>query len=96
MIAMTDPMELIVRGALERAGIDFTTDRGGGNQHNLDFYLPDFDLYIEVKQFHAPRIAEQMSRAENIIVAQGKGAVTWLASLIDPNGTSAQAPDGNL
>lgn len=79
---MNDPMEQLIRDALSGAGIRFQTDDGGGNPRNLDFYLPDLDLHIEVKQFHSERVAEQMARAENVIVAQGKDAVIWLARLI--------------
>lgn len=31
---------------------------------------------------HSPRISEQMSRADNVIVAQGEGAVRALARMI--------------
>lgn len=79
---MTDPMERLIADALDGAGIAYTTDCGGGNPVGLDFYLPDADLHIEVKRFHTDRIAEQMSRAPNVIVAQGKPAVEYLAGLI--------------
>ncbi len=75
---MSDPMERLIAEALTRAGIAFTTD----NEARLDFYLPDADVHIEVKQFHADRIAEQMSRAPNVIAVQGRGAVEWLAGII--------------
>lgn len=48
----------------------------------LDFYLPDFDLYIEVKRFHSPRIGEQMSRAENVIVIQGIKSFDFIMDLL--------------
>lgn len=74
-----DPMEEITerwlltnRIAYERA------DAGLG----LDFYLKDFDLYIEVKRFHSPRIGEQMSRAENVIAIQGIKSLDFLNGLI--------------
>jgi len=38
---------------------------------------------IEVKRFHTPRVAEQMARADNVIVAQGEAAVRYLAELIE-------------
>ncbi len=53
---MSAPMERQCADMLRELGIQFVDDR----KTNLDFYLPLFDLYIEVKQFHSPRIAEQM------------------------------------
>lgn len=79
-MTIDDPMEVMMRSALTDAGIRFLED--GENPVHLDFFLPDFDLHIEVKQFHTERVAEQMSRAPNVIVAQGREAVTWLAGLI--------------
>lgn len=76
-----DPMEQLIFDALKDAGAVFTTDYGGGNPSGLDFRLAG-GVEIEVKRFHTPRIAEQMSRAENVIVAQGEHAVRLLARLI--------------
>jgi hypothetical protein len=44
-----------------------------GDKHpsRLDFYLPNYNIFIEVKQFHSNRIAEQMSREHNVIALQG-------------------------
>lgn len=78
----TDPMERIVEQALVDAGIRYVTDLGGGNPANLDFYLPDHDVHIEVKQAHSDRIAAQMARADHVIAAQGVKAVQLLAMAI--------------
>jgi hypothetical protein len=67
---MIDPVEHIIMVALNAAGIRFVRD----NEADLDFYLPDYDTYIEVKQFHSKRILEQMSRVPNVIVIQGRTA----------------------
>jgi hypothetical protein len=77
---MTDPIEAIVANALRGAGLDFTTGDGGGNAADLDFYLTGYDVHIEVKQFHSPRIAKQMARAPNVIAIQGRAAAEWFAS----------------
>lgn len=82
MNCLTDPMERLIADALVFAGVRFVTDEGGGNPAGLDFYLPDSDVHIEVKRLHSPRIAEQMSRAPNVIAAQGEVAVRWIADLI--------------
>lgn len=78
---LSDPMEEIIAAALHRAGVSFSTGEGGGNPSGLDFLLEN-GVEIEVKRFHSPRIAEQCSRAENVIVAQGEAAVRYLAELI--------------
>jgi hypothetical protein len=75
-------MERLIEAALIDAGIAYESDNGGGSPANLDFYLPAFDLHIEVKRLHSDRIAAQMARAENVIVAQGKPAVEALARMI--------------
>ena len=74
-----DPMEEATARWLLRSGIRHErADAGLG----LDFYLPDFDLYIEVKRFHSPRIGEQMSRAENVIAVQGIKSFQFIDKLI--------------
>jgi hypothetical protein len=82
VLPLTDPMERLIASALDKAGVAYKTDMGGGNPAGLDFYLPWIDVHIEVKQFHSPRISEQMSRADNVIVAQGAVAVRLLAQMI--------------
>lgn len=77
----TDPMERIVADALDAAGISYATDLGGGNPSGLDFRLAG-GVEIEVKRFHSPRIAEQMSRAENVIAIQGIEAARFFAALL--------------
>lgn len=79
---MNDPMERLIQDALNVAGHRYLTDEGGHNPTKLDFSLPDLGVEIEVKRFHTPRVAEQMARAENVIVAQGDGAVRFLACLL--------------
>lgn len=81
MVRPSDPMECLIYDALVDAGIDFATDYGGGNPSGLDFRLSN-GVEIEVKRFHSDRIGEQMKRADNVIVAQGKEAVETLANLI--------------
>lgn len=75
-----DPMEAAFEDTCRRYGVLFERDdiRSG-----LDFYLPAFDCYVEVKQFHSDRIAEQMSRKENVIAIQGKAAMTALDKMLN-------------
>ena len=81
-LVTNDPMEQIVERALQRAKISYVTDQGGHNPSRLDFRLPDYDVEIEVKRMHTDRVADQMARAPNVIVAQGEPAIRFLADLI--------------
>jgi hypothetical protein len=73
-------LETKIADALTSAGIKFITEQPPAN---LDFYLPEFDIYIEVKAFHSDRIAEQMSRVGNVIAVQGVEAAKFLAKIIE-------------
>lgn len=75
-----DPCERIIAEALNDAGVNF--HRGDDAYPHLDFYLPDLDLHIEVKQFHSDRIADQMGRAANVIAIQGIAACLAFEALI--------------
>lgn len=80
-MAPSDPMERTIADALDAAGLAYVTDEGGGNPSGLDFRLQN-GVEIEVKRFHSPRIAEQMSRAENVIAIQGAEATRFFAALL--------------
>lgn len=71
--------EKIIADALASANIQYVFNKA---PEQLDFYLPDFDVFIEVKTFHSGRIAEQMSRAPNVIAVQGVVAAKFLAQAI--------------
>jgi len=49
----------------------------------LDFYLPDYDVYIEVKRFHAERSNRQLKSQDNVILIQGKNSIVFLKSLLE-------------
>lgn len=78
-----DPLERAVIKALDASGVEFVHDSQDNKRtHNLDFYLPRYDVFVEVKQFHSDRIAEQMSRAPNVIALQGVGSVALFSILL--------------
>lgn len=77
MTKISDPLERTVAAALDTAKISYRHSTDG-----LDFYLPERDLYIEVKRMHSKRIAAQMAQADNVIAVQGVGSVTFMADLI--------------
>lgn len=83
------PLEQMIATSLTEAGITFLTDYEGGVPENLDFYLPEFQVHIEVKGGHSPRISDQTSRSSNVIVAQGRKAVRFLSALIASKPNSA-------
>lgn len=76
----SDPMERIMAEALDAAGIAYAREKEPGNAAGLDFYLPDHDLYIEVKRMASDRSGDQLKRADNVVLVQGKAAVEWLAA----------------
>jgi len=76
-IHFADHLEKRVAQALDECGIEFVHESENKEQI-LDFYLPFFDVYIEVKQFHTDRIAKQMSSKDNVIAVQGAKAVELL------------------
>ena len=80
ILRSSDPMERIIEKALISIGEIYQV--GHENEHDLDFYLPYRDIYIEVKQFHSDRISKQTAKVDNIIVLQGVKACELFAALI--------------
>ena len=79
---ITDPVEKIIAEALTAKGIRFIHNGHGEiTEKNLDFYLPDYDVYIECKQFHTDRSSEQLKRHPNVILIQGMEAAKLFAIL---------------
>lgn len=77
---ITDPVEKIIAEALTAKGIQFIHDGHGEiTEKNLDFYLPDYDVYIECKQFHTDRSSEQLKRHPNVILIQGMEAAKFFS-----------------
>lgn len=74
-----DALEQEVPQALDGAGIEYQTDYEGASPQSLDFYLPAYDVHIEVKAAHAARVSDQMARVDNVIVLQGPKAVALFA-----------------
>ena len=54
-----------------------------GNNQRLDFFLPDHDVYIEVKQYRSDRVNNQLKLHENIILLQGKKSVKFFKELLN-------------
>lgn len=82
---ITDPVERIIADALDHAGISWVGDRDP-RAAKLDFYLPDHDTHIEVKQFHTPRSIPQIERSGSVILIVGKKAARAFAEMITGRG----------
>lgn len=79
------PLEQRMVRAFEAVGVEYRTDYEGRVPENLDFYLPKFDVHVEVKGGHSPRISKQVARSKNVIAVQGVKAVELLALLFETN-----------
>lgn len=77
-------METILDAGLAAASIRYVrnVEPNGPGRGSIDYYLPDYDLYIEVKQFHSDRIAGQMAQVENIVAIQGIGAAKAFVGML--------------
>lgn len=81
-IHFADFLEQQLAEGLNRAGIEFVHESENKEQ-GLDFYLPFFDVYIEVKQFHADRISNQMASKDNVIAVQGRKSLIALLAILN-------------
>jgi hypothetical protein len=76
-----DGLEILLAQYLTDKGIEFIHESQDKNI-KLDFYLPDFDVYIEVKRYHADRVNRQLALKENVILLQGKKSIEMFMSFI--------------
>lgn len=76
---MSDPLEKQFVAILDAAAIGYIRpDRDHDDPTTLDFYLPDLDLYIELKQYHSDRITRQLANLpenSNALVLIGRNSV---------------------
>lgn len=86
---LKDPVEKEMQELLDFLGIPYRLGSEGG-KHQLDFDCGK--VFIEVKQFHTPRVSEQMARAPNVIAFQGIESIRFLRRYIEAkvHGTVAQ------
>ena len=80
-IHFADHLEKKLAEALDEVGIQFVHESENSEQE-LDFYIPFFDVYIEVKQFHAERIARQMSSKDNVLDVQGMKSIDLFVTML--------------
>ena len=91
-LPLADPLEEAVAAILDAAGIAWVSGTPPGTGPGMDFYLPDLDLYIEVKQYFTPRIVRQMQLHPSVIVLQGWGAVNGLRRMLEMASAGANRP----
>jgi hypothetical protein len=72
-------LEPIVEQALKDAGVKYNRE---GKSNRLDFYLPEFDVYVEVKEYYTPRSDKQLADHENVILLQGKKSVEAFCKML--------------
>jgi hypothetical protein len=83
---ITDPIEKIIAQALTTAEIDFIHEgQPGAIKIDLDFYLPEFDIFIECKASHTDRVLKQLESRPNIILIQGMQAAKTFFKLLNGN-----------
>lgn len=73
-IYYSDELEEKVGQALQEANILFTKNQ------RLDFFLPDFNVFIEVKKYHSDRSPSQLASEENVILLQGAKSISFFAN----------------
>lgn len=66
----SDELEKQIGDALIEANIKFER-----KHQRLDFFLPKYDVYIEVKKYHSERVVKQLATQDNVILVQGIKAV---------------------
>ena len=75
---ITDPVEYVVAEALNSANVQFVHETQNKDLcKSLDFYLPDFDVFIECKRFSCDRTANQITGREVILVQGMKAALAF-------------------
>lgn len=76
-------LEKDVADILNELKINFVHEHEkNGVQQRLDFYLPDYDVYIEVKNAYTERVKSQLASQKNVILIQGGGCVKFLAEIL--------------
>lgn len=86
-IHFADDLEEMVCKALYEADVEFTHESEGAF---LDFWIPKWHCYVEVKKFHTDRIAGQLYPHTDVILLMGKQSVKQFCNLLNQsNGTNS-------
>jgi len=84
---MTDPVEAAFAALLDRYNITYTRpDRDKKDHSNLDFFLPEFALSVEVKAWSCERLHQQLRDSgrerDGILVIVGLAGVKAFGALL--------------
>ena len=82
-----DPIERMLAEGLDRAGVRYVREPHPLTRR-LDFYLTDFQVWVEAKQFFTERVLDQLQRADDVILIQGRRAAQTFLDLIVARGTA--------
>jgi hypothetical protein len=78
-INFADELEQMVGEALYEAGIEFKHESEGAM---LDFIVPEWNCFIEVKKYHTHRISKQLSFYTDVILLMGRQSVIQFCNLL--------------
>lgn len=89
-----DPLESEMERILTERGIVFTRpDRDASVKPTVDFHLPEYGLYVEVKAYATERMVEQLIRSEldggPVMVLVGLEAVRAFGRLLEGKASDA-------
>jgi hypothetical protein len=76
---LPDPMEKGFEKLCDALRIKWERD---DHRSGLDYWLPELRVYVEVKRFHSPRIADQLSRRSDVIAIQGMNALDAFRKMV--------------
>lgn len=74
--AYSDELEELIGDTLTSCDIRFERSQ------RLDFFLPDHDVYLEVKKYHSDRSSSQLSSQDNVILIQGAKSVKFICHIL--------------
>lgn len=78
---MEDPLEKLLANKLEELNIRFRRDEPT-THGTIEFYLPEYQIFIEVCQFYTDRKIKQLSDVKDVILIQGFSAVKAFIKLL--------------
>jgi hypothetical protein len=80
-IHFADDLEERISKLLNFMNVEFTHESENKEQV-LNFYLPQHDIYIEVKKFHTDKVNNQLKLKDNVILFQGIKTIKFLEDMV--------------
>jgi hypothetical protein len=82
MSEITDPVEKVIADVLDKKKIKYLHELDNKGPA-IDFYLPEYNLYVECKRYYTERSALQLKANDNIILIQGLDAAKSFALMLE-------------